>query len=67
MDSKYGGGNNARPWVIIVDHLEIECADDISDILMNIFYDSIGLWVPSCDRTALKSTVFALNLVKLCY
>ena len=53
-ESKHGGGNNTEPWVVFVDIINAEHADDISDSLTNVFYDIIGLWVPSFDSTALN-------------
>ena len=61
IDSKHIGGDNAIPWVFFVDIINVKRADDISNILINVFYDSIGLWVPSCDSTALDSIVFATH------
>ena len=56
-DSKHGGDENARPWVIFVDLLNVECVDDVYDSLMNYFYDRIRMWVPVCNRISLKSVV----------
>ena len=34
---------------------------------MNVVYDSIGIWVPSCDSTGLNYLVFKTHLVELCH
>ena len=61
-DSKHGGNKNSIPWVIFVYLLNVKRADDIYDSLINAFYDSIGMLVPSCDRTAFKSVFFTTYL-----
>ena len=64
IESKHGGGNNARPWVVFVNLLNVKRADEISYILVNAFYGCSRPWVTSCVRTALKSVLFAKNIGK---
>ena len=47
--------------------LNAEHAYDISNSLMNVFCDNIGLWVHGCDRTALKPVVFATHIAEFCH
>ena len=71
-DGKRGCCYISRQWIVFNDVVHVKDADYISNCMMGLFNDIIGLRIPSCDWFPFEAIVFlthfsnsAINLVPL--